>query len=139
MYQLTEDDIMCNRHFDDNVALCAWGMEFHDPEHRDWESSFKLPPNGTFEIPLRSLRSVDTPNLYVAGRCVDGDRAAGSAVRVMGTALATGQAAGVAAGLAASKGIEGDWDSRHVQAVLKAHGALLDAAKLPPLQGGPVV
>lgn len=132
-HQLTEDDIVSNRRFPDCIALGAWGMEFHDPDQRDWESTFKLPPQGTFEIPLRSLRSVDTPNLFVAGRCVDGDRGAGSAIRVMGTALATGQAAGVAAGFAASAGDEGDWDSGDIQNCLRSHGAFLDAADLPNL------
>ena len=51
MYQLTEDDIISNRHFHDNVALGAWGIEFHDAEHCDWESSFKIPPNGPFRDP----------------------------------------------------------------------------------------
>ena len=134
MYQLTEEDVLSGRHFDDNIALGAWGMEFHDAGHCEWESSFKLPPKRTFEIPLRCLCSADTPNLYVAGRCVDGDRGAGSAVRVMGTALATGQAAGVVAGFVASRGIEGDWDIGKVQACLKSHGAFLNAAELPRLR-----
>jgi len=46
-------------------------------------------------IPLRTLISVDTPNLYAAGRAADGDKYAGGSLRVMGTALATGHAAGV--------------------------------------------
>ena len=43
--------------------------------------------------------SAGTPNLYAAGRCADGDRMAGASLRVMGTAMVTGQAAGVAAAL----------------------------------------
>jgi hypothetical protein len=53
----------------------------------------------TVFYPLRTLISVDTPNLYAAGRAADGDQYAGGSLRVMGTALATGHAAGVAAAL----------------------------------------
>lgn len=131
-YSLTEDDFMDNSSFDDTIAIGAWGMEFHDETNEFWESSFRYPPAGTFEIPLRCLRSRDTANLFVAGRCVDGDKYTSSAVRVMGTALATGQAAGTAAGLL----VKGKLDVSEVQACLRANGALLDAAALP--YAGPV-
>lgn len=131
-YSLTEDDFMDNSSFDDTIAIGAWGMEFHDETNEFWESSFRYPPAGTFEIPLRCLRSRDTANLFVAGRCVDGDKYTSSAVRVMGTTLATGQAAGTAAGLL----VKGKLDVSEVQACLRANGALLDAAALP--YAGPV-
>ena len=131
MYQITEEDIMSGRRFHDTIALGAWAIEFHGEHAQDWESTFKLPSHGPFEIPFRSLRSVDTPNLFVAGRCVDGDQYATSAIRVMGTALATGQAAGVAAGFVAVKGDDNKWSSNDVQSCLLHHGALLDARILP--------
>ena len=43
------------------------------------------------------MTSVDTPNLFAAGRTADGDQKAGASLRVMGTAFATGQGCGVAA------------------------------------------
>ncbi|KAH6696895.1 FAD dependent oxidoreductase-domain-containing protein [Plectosphaerella plurivora] len=132
-YSLREEDIVNNSSFADKVALGAGGMEFHDEEMDGWESSFRYPPHGTFEIPLRSLRSVDTENLFAAGRCVDADKWAASAARVMGTALATGEAAGVAAALLT---VSGHVDVAKVQDVLVRHGGLLDAAALP--SGPPV-
>ncbi|KAH7354254.1 FAD dependent oxidoreductase-domain-containing protein [Plectosphaerella cucumerina] len=132
-YALREEDILSNTSFADKVALGAWGMEFHDEEMEGWESSFRYPPHGTFEIPLRCLRSVDTENLFAAGRCVDADKWAASAVRVMGTALATGEAAGVVAALHAQSG---HVEVSKVQQVLRSHGGLLDAATLP--SGPPV-
>ena len=99
-------------------------MEWHDSTKEDWPIVFKSPPDGTFEIPLRILRSVDMENLFCAGRCADGDRAASSAIRVMGTALATGEAAGTAAALAISKCVE--LDAQEVRQTLLNHGALLD-------------
>lgn len=116
------------RTFDDTVAVGAWYMEWHDSTADDWPIKFKAPPEGTFEIPLRSLHSVDTENLFCAGRCADGDQAASSAIRVMGTALATGEAAGTAAALAAFN--DGVPDSQEVRSALIKHGALLDRFNL---------
>jgi hypothetical protein len=53
--------------------------------------------NSTYDIPLRTLCSEDTPNLFVGGRLTDGDSYAGGSLRVMGTSFGTGHAAGVAA------------------------------------------
>ncbi|KEF52878.1 uncharacterized protein A1O9_11296 [Exophiala aquamarina CBS 119918] len=123
-YQLTESDILESRDFVDTVAIGAWYMEWHDGTKEDWPIIFKAPPNGTFDIPLRSLWSEDTSNLFCAGRCIDGDQSASSAFRVLGTALATGQAAGTAASLKALRGV--DPSHQDVQSVLMKHGALLD-------------
>lgn len=131
VYQLTGDDILSGREFEDSIALGAWGFEFHDENNPNWESTFKIPPKLPFQIPLRSLQSIDTKNLFAAGRCVDGDQYAGSAVRVMGTALATGQAAGVAAGMLATVQSRGSWGFVDVQNCLDKHGALLDPEILP--------
>ncbi len=98
LHQLTWAEIQAGTSFEDCIGLGAWGAEWHD--RATFESSFDYPPGrGTYEIPLRCLMSRDTENLYAAGRCADGDRMAGASLRVMGTALVTGQAAGVAAAL----------------------------------------
>ncbi|KAJ4990960.1 hypothetical protein SVAN01_03531 [Stagonosporopsis vannaccii] len=129
MYQLQQSDIEYNVQFDDCIAIGAWGMEFHDAKHDFWASSFTYPPASTFEIPLRSLQSRDTDNLLIAGRCVDADQYAVSAVRVMGTGLGTGQAAGVAAALYSHK--DGIASAGEVRQCLKTNGALLDGKTLP--------
>ena len=77
---------------------------------------------------LGCLRSVDTSNLFAAGRTADGDRQAGASLRVMGTAFATGQAAGVAAVCHAR---DGCLEAAEVRKVLASQGALLDPADLP--------
>ena len=87
------------------------------------------PDGGTYDIPLGCLRSVDTANLFAAGRTADGDRQAGASLRVMGTAFATGQAAGVAAACFARGG---SLDAAEVRRVLASQGALLDPADMPP-------
>ncbi|KAK5044716.1 hypothetical protein LTR84_010490 [Exophiala bonariae] len=128
-YQLKEDDIMKNTSFDDTIAIGAWGMEFHQESHEFWESTFIYPPARSFEIPLRCLQSIDTDNLYVGGRCVDGDQYAASAVRVMGTGLATGQAAGTAASMYSRSRSRAQ--AGKVQACLIANGAFIDSRSLP--------
>ena len=121
--QLTWADVEARRSFGDTIALGAWGAEWHD--RGDYTSSFEYAPDkSTYEIPLGCLHSADTPNLFCAGRLADGDRMAGAAIRVMGTAMATGQAAGVAAALTA----QGSFDPDAVRVRLRKDGAILDAA-----------
>jgi hypothetical protein len=124
--QLTWHDIVEGRKMPDSIALGAWGVEWHD--RKTLESSFVyLPDNGCYGIPLGCLISVDTPNLFAAGRVVDADRQAGASVRVMGTAFATGQAAGVAAAVFAQTGTS---DAQAVRRMLIGQGALIDAEAL---------
>lgn len=128
---IKHSDILENTPFDDTVALGCWGLEFHDEQQKNWESTFDYPPYKTYGIPLRSLRSTNTKNLFAAGRCVDADQWAASSIRVMGTALATGQAAGIAASLVAIAGHKHGVKTEDVRACLLAHGALLDGSNLP--------
>ena len=123
-HQLTWDDIETRRTFDDCIALGGWGAEWHD--RATFVSTLDLPPEGEpFEIPLGCLRSIDTSNLFAAGRTADGDRKAGAAIRVMGTAFATGQAAGVTA---AYQSRHGSFTASAIRSELVAQGATLDAA-----------
>jgi hypothetical protein len=65
-----------------------------------------LPTDPTFyQVPLRSLLQQRVPNLMLAGRMMDADKTAFSAVHVMVNPYQTGKGAGVAAGLALDQGI----------------------------------
>lgn len=126
-HQLTWGEIAARKSFDDCIALGAWGAEWHD--RTDFKSSFDYPSEkSAYQIPLGCLHSVDTPNLFCAGRLADGDRKAGAAIRVMGTAMATGQAAGTAAALTAI----GRFTPQAVRDSLRASGALLEVGALHP-------
>jgi 2-polyprenyl-6-methoxyphenol hydroxylase-like FAD-dependent oxidoreductase len=124
--QLKWDDVMAGRRSPDAIALGTWGVEWHD--RVTYESSFEAPPSdGTYDIPLSCLMSVDTPNLFAAGRTADGDRRAGASLRVMGTAFATGQAAGVAAAYyAQTKRV----DAEEVRCSLREQGALIASSEM---------
>src|SRR5216683_3289336 len=97
-YQVTTQDIENGAHFDDVVCLGAWPMEYHAEPGQPtvWRMVHE---NSTYDIPLRTLCSKDTPNLFVGGRLTDGDSYAGGSLRVMGTSFGTGHGAGVAAAL----------------------------------------
>lgn len=123
--QFTWADIEGRASFDDTIALGAWGAEWHD--RASYVSTFDYPPEkGSYEIPLSCLHSVDTPNLFCAGRLADGDRRGGAAIRVMGTAMATGQAAGLAAALTA----RGEFSVAAVQDRLRAAKAVLHRSEI---------
>ncbi|MGH3941368.1 MAG: FAD-dependent oxidoreductase [Pseudonocardiaceae bacterium] len=102
-YRLNENEVLGAARFYDAVAVGAWPVEYHPGPGIPSEWIF-ISGDGHFDIPLRTLRSVDTDNLFAAGRNIDGDRAAGASLRVMGTAFATGHAAGIAAAYVAERG-----------------------------------
>ena len=56
-------------------------------------------------IPLSALVSRTHPRLGAAGRCLSATHGALGALRVIGTAFATGEAIGIAAAIAADRGI----------------------------------
>ncbi|MDA3630788.1 FAD-dependent oxidoreductase [Saccharopolyspora sp. WRP15-2] len=119
--QLTEKEVLQPGPVDDAVAVCAWPIESHPGPGipSEWKH---IGEPGYYGIPLDVLRSRNTSNLFGAGRTVDGDAGAGASLRVMGTALATGQAAGVAAAFTAR---DGDVETAAVRRELDRQGARL--------------
>jgi hypothetical protein len=98
--QLTQADIHAGRRHADAVARCAWWVELHNTaEQVHWE---RMPDAHVYTIPLSCMTPAEADNLVAAGRCVDGDSHALSAVRVMGPCIAMGTAAAHALDLAAA-------------------------------------
>lgn len=102
-YQLTGQDVLTARKFDDAVARGAYPVDIHDPKGTGTVLR-RLPPGEAYDIPLRCLVPRRVENLLVAGRCLSGTHEAHSSYRVMPIVMATGQAAGVCAALAARGG-----------------------------------
>jgi len=99
VHQLTVDEVRTGHRFPDAVARTAWPIELHDRiEGYVWETHG---PDHVHYVPLSSLLPAGTHNLVAAGRCVDGDAAALSSVRVMGPCAAMGFGAAHALDLAA--------------------------------------
>jgi hypothetical protein len=95
-YQLTRDDVLAGRKFDDAVARAGWPIElWHEGQ---LGATYEYLEDGlTYDIPLRSLQARDVENLFVAGRCMSATHEALGSARVIGTCLATGEAVGLAA------------------------------------------
>ncbi len=124
-YQLTGDDVLRGRRFDDAIANGSYRVDIHHQDkpgitlmYLNGRQVYARPgmPNqksrwreesGTnptfYQIPLRSLLPGRYPNLILAGRMLDADKIAFSAARVMVNMNQTGEAAGVAAYLALSR------------------------------------
>jgi FAD dependent oxidoreductase len=102
-HQLTLDDIRSGARPDDAAARCAWWVELHDaPDLVHWE---KFPPDHVYYIPLSCMIPREADNIVAAGRCVDADVNALSAIRVMGPCIAMGAAAAHALDLAGSNAV----------------------------------
>jgi hypothetical protein len=98
--QLSVDDVRAGTRFADAIARTAWPIELHDrPEGQVWEP---FGEDHMHYVPFGSLAPPDTDNLLAVGRCIDGDTAALSSVRVMGPCIAMGAAAAHALDLAGS-------------------------------------
>ena len=102
--QLTVDDVRGGTEFPDAIARTAWPIELHDrPEGYVWEP---FPDDHVHYVPFGSLVPGEGDNIVAAGRCIDGDSAALSSVRVMGPCIAMGAAAAHALDLAGSGSVQ---------------------------------
>jgi hypothetical protein len=96
--QLTLADIRSPERPADAVARCAWWVELHDSAATVyWE---RFPDGHVYYIPLGCMIPREADNVVAAGRCIDADTQALSAVRVMGPCIAMGTAAAHALSLA---------------------------------------
>ena len=98
--QLTLDQIRSGDRPADAAARCAWWVELHNAKELvHWE---RFEPGHVYYIPLSCMTPRDADNIVAAGRCVDADLNALSAIRVMGPCIAMGTAAAHALDLAGS-------------------------------------
>jgi hypothetical protein len=102
-YQLTAEDLLSARKFDDVIARGSYPLDIHSPAGKGTMLQH-LPPGEAYDIPLRCLVPQHVEQLLVAGRCISGTHEAHSSYRVMPIAMATGHAAGVCAALSARSG-----------------------------------
>lgn len=100
-YTLTAVDLLTGRQFDDTIALGAYHLDIHSPDHGGLET--KMAP--VYAIPYRALLPRYTANLLVAGRAISATHEALASTRVIPISMAEGQAAGTAAALAFAAGI----------------------------------
>jgi FAD dependent oxidoreductase len=102
-YELTREDVLEGRAFDDGVARASWPIELWQEGQLGAAYEY-LEDGATYQIPLRALRARDLDNLLAAGRAMSASHEALGSARVIGTCLAAGEAAGrAAASLAAGR------------------------------------
>ena len=94
---LTEEDILESHSGNQAVANATWPMELRETA-RGPRLLYPHEPKAC-GISMGCLRARDLRNVFIAGRCISATHRAQASIRVMGTALATGQAAGIAAAL----------------------------------------
>jgi hypothetical protein len=117
-HQLTTDEVRSGVRFDDAVARTSWPIELHDRiDGYVWET---FDADHVHYVPLSSMISPDAHNFLAAGRCIDGDAAALSSVRVMGPCAAMGAGAAHALDLAAKESVH-DCDRSELQQRLTAN------------------
>ncbi|MFO7948637.1 MAG: FAD-dependent oxidoreductase [Armatimonadota bacterium] len=148
-YRLTGEDVLGGRRFEDAIANGSYPVDIHhadgtgitfryldgtervipergaSPVAGRWRDP--IPDDPTFyQVPFRSLLQERVPNLMLAGRMLDADTTAFSAVRVMVNTNQTGEAAGVAAWLALDGGIPVQHvDPTHLREALAAGGSVI--------------
>ncbi|MBN2290591.1 MAG: FAD-dependent oxidoreductase [Candidatus Glassbacteria bacterium] len=124
-YQITQDDLLSCRPFDDSVARGCYPIDIHSPTGGG-TTIIHLEEGQSYAIPYRSLLVKGFDNLIMGCRAIWGTHEAHSAYRVQPIVMSIGHAAGVAAAMASSSGA----DYRRVsvpglQERLRAQGAVV--------------
>lgn len=135
LYQVTEEDILYGKHFEDAVANGSYRLDLHHQEKPGitfryldgtqvysrpgfsqetsrWREKMAVDPT-FYQVPLRSIIPQKFDNVMVAGRMLDASKMAFSGIRVMVNMNQLGEAAGVTSWLALNQ-------NKAVQAVSSA-------------------
>ena len=125
-YEITLDDMLAGRRFEDGFATCCFGVDIHQPDgvsQEETKKKYKIKP---YQLPFRSLIPLKVENLLVAGRCISGSYEAHASYRVTGDCVAMGQAAGTAAAMSVKENrTPREMDGRRVALAMKEQGANL--------------
>ncbi|HAE39860.1 MAG TPA: hypothetical protein DCG57_14715, partial [Candidatus Riflebacteria bacterium] len=99
LYQLTTEDVLAARKFDDAVARCNYPVDVHRDPGEEGGGLTHIPEGEYYEIPYRCLVPEQVDNLLVAGRCLSATFEAQASTRIQPVCRALGEAAGLAAAL----------------------------------------
>ena len=124
VYELTREDVLSYRHFEDDILHCHYYIDIHNPGKGN--VALRLEPGRNYGIPYRCLIPCKLDGLLVAGRCISATHEAIGSARVMALCMGMGHAAGTAAALAARNGIAPrDLDAALLRDTLRQQGSLL--------------
>ncbi|MFC6355546.1 FAD-dependent oxidoreductase [Luethyella okanaganae] len=134
-YVLTQNDIIEQRFFSDQVAFGGWSIDLHPPGgmYASEEGAKQRYADGIYPIPYRSLYSRNVRNMLMAGRNVSASHVAFGSTRVMATCATIGQAVGTAAALAVASGLRpSELDATELQQnLLRDDGSIFGIAEEP--------
>jgi hypothetical protein len=123
-YEITEQDILAVRKFDDSIARGTYEIDIHNPSGTGTRIA-QIPDGDFYTIPYRATVPLSVTNLLVAGRPISSAHEAHAAFRIMPITACVGEAAGIAATLAVRGGIAAiDVAVPELHKILTAHGAL---------------
>jgi hypothetical protein len=121
--QLSGDDVLTCRDFDDAVGVNGWPLETHEFGDVAWRY---IPGRGYCQIPFSTTIPKGVENLLVAGRCASTTQDGQASLRVSGPCFVMGQAAGTASALGLKTGTDAkDVPIRDLQRQLVQDGAYL--------------
>ena len=129
-YQLTLDDVMENRWFDDTIAIGSYPVDVPPNARRNVGIIVGAPDR--YGVPFRCLVPQKIDGILVVGRSASYTSLAAGSARVIPLGMAEGDAAGVAAAYAKNNHMTFREISRNVEAVtaiqqsLKEQGAYLE-------------
>lgn len=131
-YQLTGEDCLNGRKFDDGIAKVGYPIDIHDPASGKTLFTKIGGEDGSYDIPYRCLVPLHIDGLLLAGRCISTTHEAMASTRTMITGMMVGQAAGTAAAMAASSGVRPrEIDPGALRKELRRQGAHLDVGPVP--------
>nr|WP_232528168.1 FAD-dependent oxidoreductase [Microbacterium sp. MAH-37] len=131
-YELTGEDCLSCRRFDDMIAAGGYDVDVHNPEGGKSRLT-RIPSPGYYHIPLRSLIPRGLLNVVLSSRCISGSYEAHASYRVMSSISGVGEAAGVTAALMHVGGF-GDVrevDAAAVRYVLQMRGQFVEGRVEP--------
>ncbi len=131
-YQLTAEDCLNGRKFEDGIAKVGYPIDIHDPTSGKTLFTPISGEDGSYDIPYRCLIPRKVDQLLLVGRCISTTHEAMASTRTMITGMMVGQAAGTAAALSVRDGVRPrDLDPALLRAELTAQGAHLDRGPVP--------
>ncbi|OXM84350.1 FAD-dependent oxidoreductase [Paenibacillus rigui] len=126
LYQLSIDDVVTGRRFEDVIARSGYPIDIHDPSGKGVTEAL-VRGDGAYDIPYRCLVPQQVHNLLAAGRCLSTTHEALATTRLTPSCMATGQAAGTAAAMASAAGTSAaKIDVARLQQLLRQGNAVLD-------------
>lgn len=125
LYELTREDILGVRKFDDRIARGTYDIDIHNPAGTGTVLEH-VPDRDYYTIPYRCLIPAQGDNIIVAGRPISSTHEAHSSIRIMPITTCIGEAAGIACALALNGDCAiKDVDRKQLQDKLTAAGALI--------------